>query len=180
MIKLVDLLKEQAQPKYEYGCAILYFDFPTIHKIHDIINHEDVYEDPTNPTFGLEKEPHTTLLYGLHDGVTEQDIKNVLGKFTFGTCTISNASLFENEKFDVLKFDVNGDGLYEANAELVKYPNTQTYPDYHPHLTIAYLKPGTGKQYANKLNGQEFELTPTHAVYSMPNGDKKSISINTK
>jgi 2'-5' RNA ligase len=178
MIKLFDILKEQTQPKYEYGCAMLYFDFPTINQIHEIINQEDVFEDPTNPTFGLEKEPHTTLLYGLHDGVTEQDVKNVLDKFTFGACKISNASLFENEKFDVLKFDVDGKGLYEVNAELVKYPNTQTYPDYHPHLTIAYLKPGTGKQYADMLKGKEFELTPTYAVYSMPNGDKPKISIN--
>jgi hypothetical protein len=180
MIKLMDILKEQVQPKYEYGCAMLYFDFPTINEIHDIINPEDVYEDPTNPTFGLETEPHTTLLYGLHDGVTEQDIKNVLDKFTFGNCKIANASLFENENFDVLKFDVSGEGLYEANTELVKYPNTQTFPDYHPHMTIAYLKPGKGKQYADKLNGQEFELTPTHAVYSMPSGEKKKIQINTK
>ena len=176
----MDILKEQAQPKYEYGCAMLYFDFPTINEIHDIINPKDVYEDPTNPTFGLETEPHTTLLYGLHDGVTEQDIKNILDKFTFGKCKITTASLFENENFDVLKFDVSGEGLYEANAELNKYPNTQNFPDYHPHMTIAYLKPGKGKQYADKLNGQEFELTPTHAVYSMPSGEKKKIQINTK
>lgn len=176
----MDILKEQVQTKYEYGCVMLYFDFPTIDKIHGVINDEDIFQDPDDPSFGLETEPHTTLLYGLHDGVTKQNIKNVLDKFTFDTFKISNASLFENENFDVLKFDVVGDGLYEANAELVKYPNTQTYPDYHPHLTIAYLKPGKGKQYVKELNGLEFELTPKYAVYSMPSGDKIKISINIK
>lgn len=174
----MDILKEQVQPKYEYGCAMLYFNFPTINQIHKIIDSRDIFQDPNDPTFGLENEPHTTLLYGLHDGVSEQDVKNVLDKFTFGVFEINNASLFENENFDVLKFDVVGDGLYEANAELIKYPNTQTFPDYHPHLTIAYLKPGKGKQYADVLNNQKFELIPTYAVYSMPNGDKKEISIN--
>jgi len=180
MIKLIDILKEQVQTKYEYGCVMLYFDFPTIDKIHGVINDEDIFQDPDDPSFGLETEPHTTLLYGLHDGVTKQNIKNILDKFTFDAFKISNASLFEHENFDVLKFDVVGDGLYEANAELVKYPNTQTYPDYHPHLTIAYLKPGKGKQYVKELNGLEFELTPKYAVYSMPSGDKIKISINIK
>ena len=171
----MDILKEQVQTKY--GCVMLYFDFPTIDQIHGVINDEDVFQDPDDPSFGLETEPHTTLLYGLHDGVTKQNIKNILDKFTFDTFKISNASLFENENFDVLKFDVVGDGLYEANAELVKYPNTQTYPDYHPHLTIAYLKPGKGKQYVKELNGLEFELTPKYAVYSMPSGDEININI---
>ena len=184
MIKLFDILKEQTQPKYEYGCVMLYFDFPLMNKIHDAIdpNHLWKKDEDSDSTYdgGLETEPHCTLLYGLHDGVTEEDIKHVLDKFTFSTCIISNASLFENENFDVLKFDVNGDDLFKANAELIKYPNTQTYPDYHPHMTVAYLLPGKGKRYADMLNGQEFELTPTHAVYSMPDGEKKQISINTK
>lgn len=185
MIKLFDILKEQAQPKYEYGCAMLYFKFPLIHKIQDIIDPKDVSDDPDLPAGGLETEPHVTLLYGLHDGVSEEDIKNTLDKFTFGVCKIDNASLFENDKFDVLKFDINGNGLHKANTELNKFPNTQTFPDYHPHMTIAYLKPGKGKQYVDKLKKIEleytrFELTPTHAVYSMPNGDKKKIKINTK
>jgi 2'-5' RNA ligase len=159
---------------------MLYFDFPIINQIHGVINGEDIFQDPDDPSFGLETEPHTTLLYGLHDGVTKQNIKNVLDKFTFDAFKISNASLFESENFDVLKFDVVGDGLYEANAELIKYPNTQTYPDYHPHLTIAYLNSGKGKQYVKELNGLEFELTPKYAVYSMPSGDKIKISINIK
>jgi len=155
MIKLFDILKEQAQPKYEYGCVMLYFDFPLMNKIHDAIdpNHLWKKDEDSDSTYdgGLETEPHTTLLYGLHDGVSEQDVKNVLDKFTFGTCKISNASLFENENFDVLKFDVNGDNLFKTNTELSKYPNTQNFPDYHPHMTIAYLTPGTGKRYANCL-----------------------------
>jgi 2'-5' RNA ligase len=178
-IKLVDLLKE-VQQKYDYGCAMLYFDFPLMNKIHDAIDPQDIYTEEGDRSFGLEDEPHTTLLFGLHEEVSEEDVKNVLDKFTFNTCTLHNVSTFDNPQYDVLKFDVKGDNLHEANSELKQYPYTSNFPDYHPHATIAYLKPGTGKRYIEMLKGQEFELTPTHAIYSKPNGDKIKLPIKVK
>jgi hypothetical protein len=44
-------------------------------------------------------------------------------------------------------------------------------------MTIAYLKPGKAKKYIAQLSGQEFELIPTHAVYSKPNGDQVKLII---
>lgn len=63
------------EKKYEYGCVMLYFDFPSMFKIQDIINPKDIYEEEDDNTYGLEKHPHTTLLYGLHEGVTVKQIK---------------------------------------------------------------------------------------------------------
>lgn len=179
MIKLKDLLKEDKQT-YDYGCVMLYYNFPLMNKIHDAIDPKDVYTEEGDRTFGLEDEPHTTLLFGLHEGVSDEDIKKVLDKFTFSTCKLYNASTFNNPQYDVLKFDVQGDNLHQANEELRKYPYTSNFPDYHPHTTIAYLKPGTGKKYTEMLKGQEFELTPTHAVYSKPNGDQVELPIKIK
>jgi hypothetical protein len=49
---------------------------------------------------------------------------------------------FENELYDVLKFDVKREkSLFDCNKDLMKFPHTTDYPDYHPHLTISYLKP---------------------------------------
>jgi 2'-5' RNA ligase len=178
-IKLIDLLKEEKQ-KFDFGCAMLYFNFPEINKIQDAINPKDVYTEEGDRSFGFEDEPHTTLLFGLHEEVSNEDVINVLDKFEFGTCKLFNASIFDNPQYDVFKFDVKGPNLHEANAELTKYPHTTNFPDYHPHTTIAYLKPGTGKRYVEMLKGQEFELTPTHAVYSKPNGDKIELPIKIK
>jgi hypothetical protein len=44
-------------------------------------------------------------------------------------------------------------------------------------MTIAYLKPGTGKRYTKMLKVVEFDLTPQYAVYSKPSGDKDKINI---
>jgi 2'-5' RNA ligase len=179
MIKLLDLLKEGKQT-YDYGCVMLYFSFPNIEKIHDAINPKDVYTQEGDRTFGYEDEPHCTLLYGLHEEVTTEDVKNVLNNYTYKPLKAYNASLFENPDYDVLKFDIKGDNLHETNTDLKQHPFTSDYPDYHPHMTIAYLKPGTGKRYVKMLKEYEYELIPQHAIYSKPDGDKDKIKIKVK
>lgn len=177
-IKLFEeFVVEKSGDSYSSGCVMLYFDFPQINKIHDAINPNDLYEEEGDRTFGLEDESHVTLLYGLDESVTPEQVKEILDKFKFGICKLHNASLFENE-YDVLKFDVNGDSLHEANAALRELPYKNDYPDYHPHSTIGYLKKGCGKRYANMLKNQEFELTPTYAVFSQPDGTKTKMNIN--
>ena len=117
MIKFLDLIKEEKQT-FDYGCVMLYFDFPKMGEIHNMINSDDVYTQEGDRTFGLEDKPHC--------------------------------------------------------------PYTSNFPDYHPHMTIGYLKPGTGKKYTEKLKNQEYELTPIYAVYSKPNGEKEKLKIKIK
>lgn len=174
----MDIIEENR--KYEYGCVMLYFDFPELGTLHNKINDEDVYNDPADDSYGLEDEPHTTLLFGLHQEVTDDEVKNVLAKHHFGPCQISNASLFENPEYDVLKFDVDGESLHECNADLREYPYTSNFPDYHPHLTVGYLKSGTGKKYTKSLKELEYTLIPQYAVYSKAGGVKTKFKINVK
>jgi len=166
--------------RHEFGAVLLYFEFPQLKIVQDIIKPEDVYEDPSIDGGGIEEYPHVTLLYGLHDGVSTEQIKEVIDNINFGACKINNPSLFENEDTDVLKYDVSGQGLYEANNELRKLPYTSDFPEYHPHLTIAYLKPKTGKRYTIALQGQSFTIPPKYAVYSKTDGSKEKLEINTK
>ena len=181
MVKIKTILNEMGllkeQHRNEYGCVMLYFTFPEMEDIHKLIDSNDIFHE-VGEEYGLETEPHLTLLFGLHDGVPTSAIEKVLDDKTFYTCKGHNASLFENKKFDVLKFDIEGDNLHDVNAELKKQPHTSDFPDYHPHLTIAYLKPGTGKKYVKKLKGKKYWLVPQHAVYSKPDGTKDKISLS--
>jgi 2'-5' RNA ligase len=178
-MKLVNIFTEGIDRKHEYGCVMLYFDFPEIDAIHELIEPNDVYHDDNDDSFGLEKKPHTTLLYGLHEEVPTEDVEDVLSNFTYGNCTINNTSLFEgNPKYDVLKFDVSGPSLHETNHLLREFPHTNNFPNYHPHLTIGYIKSGEGKKYTEKFNGLQFKLSPKYAVYSKTNGDEDLIKIN--
>jgi hypothetical protein len=141
----------------------------------------DIYDDEDG-THGLETKPHTTLLYGLHDNDSIFKMsKYILENAKYDDCEIKTPSLFENEKYDVLKFDVDGSFLYKINKELSKLPHTTDYPDYHPHLTIGYLKPGCGKKYVKIIKEKykdEIILTPKHAVYSYPDRKIVKIEIN--
>jgi 2'-5' RNA ligase len=159
---------------------MLHFNFPEIKKIHKLINPNDVYEDESDDSYGLETDPHVTLLYGLHDNVSNEDIKKVIQKINFGSCEINNISIFENEEYDVLKYNVHGDGLIEANIQLRRFPNTNEYSKYQPHLTVAYLKPKTGKKYIKTLQGNSFILIPLYATYSKTDGSKEKLNISVK
>ena len=163
---------------YPYSCVMLYFNPDEVTELHKKINPEDLYVEEDG--FGLEPESHCTLLYGLHDNeVTPEQIEQILGNKTFTTCKAHNLSCFNNPKYDVLKYDIVGDNLNETNEELKQFPFTSDYPDYHPHMTIAYLKPGKGKEYIDMLGNdhKEMWMAPQHAVYSRTNGEKLKIPV---
>lgn len=176
-------LDENSTSTYSRGCAMLYFDFP-IEELHKQINEEDIYTEEGDNTYGLEDEPHITLLYGLDEDVTPDQIKEITDKIVWGDKIIlRNASLFESDKYDVLKFDTRyptkgGAFMHNCNRELSKLPHKNDYPDYHPHSTIAYLKKGMGKKYVESLKGLEYEVKPNHVIYSAPDGTKTKIDIN--
>jgi hypothetical protein len=167
-------VNEDENQTYDYGCSMVYFDFPKMEEIHSMIDDSDVYTEEEDRSYGLETEPHTTLLYGLHSNdikdeeVIDASIKSGVPK----ELVLHNASCFNNDKYDVLKFDVDNKDLHKINAELSKLPHTTDYPDYHPHSTIAYLKKGTGEKYVNKLKNRSYTVNPSKIVYSKPNGGK--------
>lgn len=177
---LNQILNENSTSTYSYGCVMLYFDFPEMESIHSLINENDVYYELGDNTYGLEDEPHCTLLYGLHDIVTIKDVESILDSYTYYTCKVHNPSLFQNENYDVLKFEVKGDNLFETNEDLKKLPHTSSYPNYNPHLTVGYIKSGRGIKYVKKLNEteyNEFWLHPSYAIYSQSDGTKTKINI---
>jgi len=182
MIKSFTQFVNEKQATYEYGCVMLYTDFPKMEDLHAQIKREDVYINPDDSSFGLETEPHITLLYGLHDGVSVEEINNVVKNHQFGELIAHNVSMFDNPKYDVLKFDIrypsnSEDFLHKCNQDLKKFPFTTQFPDYHPHMTIAYLNKGMGQKYVDLFQGQEWKLSPTLAVYSMPSGEKHTLEI---
>lgn len=165
--------------KHEYGCAMLFISFPSMKRVHKFISQDDIYTDPADPGYGLETEPHCTLLYGLHEEVTVEQITAIVTKYNYGQIMAHNMSVFENDKFDVLKFEVSSSYLKKINADLQSLPHTSTYPDYKPHITVAYLKPGTGAKYVELFKKGKIWLSPTKVVYSMVDGNSVDIAINT-
>lgn len=172
-----DFIMENSTSTYRKGCVMIYYNFPKIKELHNQIDEGDIYTEEGDKTFGLEDEPHVTLLYGLDKTVTLNQIKERVNKFSFTETKIYNASLFEND-YDVLKFDVKGENLHRCNKELCKLPYKNDYPVYHPHMTIGYIKKGKGKKYVNKFKDIEYVIKPSYIVYSEANGTKTKIKLN--
>jgi len=126
---------------------------------------EEYLYRPKNRKYGRESMPHITVLYGIkpHEEYAAKDIlSKIPGKLV---ATLGKVSLFENCKsddggvFDVLKIDVESPDLAKINKKLrSKVEYESDHPKYHPHVTIAYLKPGKGKEYVgeDKFEGKKF------------------------
>ena len=139
------LLCEKAA-KRSYACLMGDCPFLSddIKKIQDQIEPDDIYDEEEGR--GLEDEFHITVLYGLH----ENDADEIKSKLDLAPMSfeLDGLSLFENEKFDVLKCGVKSADFKKANKQVSdEFEFTSDYPDYKPHLTVAYLQPGSGKKY---------------------------------
>ena len=162
------------EKKSEFGCAMLFFNFPEMKVFQEKIEKDDLTGN------GFEDEPHVTLLYGLHSDEIEDD--DVISRCNKGISSmlLHNVSCFENDDYDVLKLDVRSNFLHDINKELSKLPHTTDYPDYHPHCTIAYVKKGKGKKYAEMFLDRSYEVFPTKVVYSKPDGSRIQSGFKLK
>lgn len=178
---LKSLLLEKKGDSYDKGCVMLYFNFPQIKEIQDQIDPDDLYTEEGDRTYGLEDESHTTLLFGLAPSVQLDEVVEILDEFTYSPCKIHNVSLFDHPNYDVLKFDVIGANLNETNAALRKdLPYKNEFPNYHPHLTIGYVKKGLGEKYTKMFEGKEYGLIPKYAIFSQPPNIEDKIVIKVK
>lgn len=176
------LLEEQANKntKHDYGCVMIFLDITKDgwSALLDLVDDEDVYTEEGDSGYGKETTPHATILYGLHGDIEDEDVEAIIDEVTKPDIELKKVSMFENDKFDVLKFDVESDDLNKYNKMFTKLPHTNKYPDYHPHTTIAYLKKGAGDKYVKLLNKREpLSVKPVSVVYSKTDGTKKTYKI---
>ena len=180
-MKLSDTFKELIKESggYNYGCVMIYLPIEEVtwNRITQIIP-EDVYEPEGDRDYGIQphNEVHVTIIYGLHSDIPDETIDGLVNKMIAPEVTLQNITLFQNENFDVVKFDVEGEELHKMNKMFTELPHTTDYPDYHPHCTIAYVKPGCGKSYESSLD-EPITIKPHKIVYSKADGSKKEYKL---
>lgn len=144
----------------------------------EMVSDEDLHE------YGRENDPHCTVLYGIKPSLSAlyetraaiqrsglKEIKAVIG----------DCSLFENDAdgFDVVKFEVISEDLHKLNSHLCnKLDYENDYPDYNPHITVAYVKRGMGPKYVERFNRlQGYPLKFSKVIFSGTDGKKTPLEL---
>ena len=144
---------------------------------------DEIYRDPEDPSYGRELDSHITVKYGLKT-VNAEDIEKLVKKSGVKEIDVvlKGTSLFEPEdkSYDVLKIDVQSPRLCELNKLFSTLPNSDTHPDYFPHLTIAYVKKGVGEKYSGKEEFAGINFKVDCLYFKSSTGDSKKIELSSE
>jgi 2'-5' RNA ligase len=145
--------------QYENGCIMLELPISNWDDILSVIEEDDIYDVKGGKIpFGLQKRPHLTLLYPIKNNVTFDEVKNQLDEVVKDepiNIVTKNIEVFDGSNYDILVIKV------EDNPYLKKIHNylSSHLPNYNkhsfnPHITIGYIKKGTGDKYCKNLKSE--------------------------
>ncbi len=183
MIVRPTLFEDMKPEENKYGCVMLYADVPDWNKLTSrAINENDIYDDGTDE-YGYEEHPHITVIFGLHDNeiIDKSLIHNIIKDIPQMTFSINEIGIFDNSDnenpYDVVKFEIKPtQQLLNFRDKFLELPNTQTYPEYEPHMTLCYVKKGKGKK-CKRILKKPIKFRFNQGVYSNPDYRKSYFDL---
>lgn len=144
--------------------------------IKSITLESDLAED------GIETDSHITVKYGLHTDDADAVCRLIENlppiRATLGKTSIFEVSKSDGRRFDVVKIDIDSDDLHRFNKIISdSLEHTDTFPNYHPHLTLAYVKAGHGPRYAGLTRFEGTELVFDWLTYSSKQQEHTDIDL---
>lgn len=125
---------------------------------------------------GRETDPHLTILYGLEDENPDA-VHRLVHDFGPVTFTLGKTIVFRTEGADVVVIEATGDGLKALRQRVAALRHTDNYPEYKPHVTVAYVKPGEGAKYAGRADVDGLEVTVNTLTFSDKDGNKTYLHM---
>lgn len=127
----------------------------------------------------LEDQLHITVRYGLLLDEADDALEPILATVPPVKANLNGLGVFANPEADVLYIKVESDSLMALNEALQALPGKPSdYETYTPHLTLAYLKPGTAQAYVDSLDIKINNVTLDCLVYSDRHGSQEKFELS--
>jgi len=172
------------QNVHEFGCVMLLPADGVAGSVlavgQKLVNDDELYSDPDNSDSGRDETPHTTSLWGIRDKHAGERVRKVMSEFMPREFRLMGVSFFDdNEEFDVVKFDCEGSDLYDFHDALKKeFPDAKETFDFHPHMTIAYVRKGLGQTIVDRCSDWGGVTVQVRAVdYSRQDGVHEYFNV---
>jgi len=143
------------------------------------IPNDCIYQDESGDK-GREGQFHVTIKYGIHTKDPEEVKEAIVPLLKPLGARLGKVTVFNGDEYVVLKVSVQSEDLTRMNqAVRQNLECTDTFPDYKPHITIAYLKKDPKNPYyfqdfcTDEFDGMEVVFgklkftTPDKKKYSM-------------
>jgi 2'-5' RNA ligase len=129
---------------------------------------------PAGSVIEFEYAPHVTIAEGISPDVSVDDIRAALAGWAGENIDLrlQRMSLFSGEDQDVVKLDVDSPDLRDLYRFLRKFLGKQLgvkYPAYVPHVTLAYVQPGSADALQENATFYGIVATGKTVIFSQNN-----------
>lgn len=173
-----------ATPPFKFGSS--HVDFQTKYLVQLQEPWEFILDDELADE-GIETDTHCTVRYGLEEFSYGQflqlynDVEVFDGPFEL---QVSGIGVFDTDDGDCIKWEIepaewllNLRSLIERDFDCA----ASKFPTYQPHITIAYVKSGTGKEIIDRISSEistNFSVTVDNLILANKNGKRYVIPLN--
>lgn len=143
------------------------------------VSDDILYIEKNDSSYGKENEPHITVLYGIKNNSDYFKIQQMLKSFGPIKIKIGEISKFEADDYDVIKMSIESKKLHILHNLLKnKIDNDFSYPDYNPHMTLAYVRKGSCDGLLGPCEWTGYEYEFNNMQFSHKDGYKLHISFH--
>lgn len=186
-IQLIEKLHKYDYVYVDMNQLLSYIQNEEFHKFQNELDENLIYT-AEDDEYGIDRNHHITLFYGLlHKENSISTRSKLIKQFIYRniddfTLAIKEISFFRHDDspYDVMKFDIESDFLNKVHYFIEEsFENENTFKEYQPHMTIAYIKKGAFSEYEG-LNTFSFCNTPiviNEIVFQDIYDTKKVITI---
>ena len=177
MINLKEMVNENRDATAKKGCLMAMIPKESSDSIlkfsKQLINNNDLYVE--NGEYGRETESHVTIRYGFLKDLNELEVRQLLkGQKPFVVELTGLDKFVSSPQYDVAMFKVNSPVLKKLNELSGIYLNENDYPEYNPHLILAYVQKG---KFSHIKEGLKLKVSIREICYSPIQGGKSYFRL---